>query len=63
MFEDPYLLVREDEEHSRDEQRYTAIGCSVASRLLVVIHAERGDLIRIITAREATPRERTAYEG
>jgi uncharacterized protein len=63
VFDDPLLLIDEDEEHSIGERRFRAIGRSVDSRLLVVVHAEYGAVIRIISAREATRRERRAYEN
>ncbi len=63
VFDDPLLLVAEDREHSIGELRLRAIGCSVASRLLVVVYTERADVIRIISAREATRREKRAYDG
>ncbi|HST58184.1 MAG TPA: BrnT family toxin [Longimicrobium sp.] len=63
VFDDPLMLVYEDGEHSFMEQRYLAVGCSVDSRLLLVAYTERADVIRIISAREVTRRERRAYEG
>jgi len=47
---------------SEGEQRHVTIGTSVMGRLLVVAHAERGDTIRLISARRATRRERGFYE-
>jgi uncharacterized DUF497 family protein len=44
------------------EDRLVTIGISYRSRLLVVVHAERGDNIRIISARRAGRRERKSYE-
>lgn len=63
VFDDPFMLAFEDHEHSRGEFRFRAMGRSIKSRLLVVVYTERGDVIRIISAREATRRERKAYEG
>ena len=39
------------------------IGISHKDRLLVVVHTERGDNIRIISARKATKKERNNYES
>lgn len=39
------------------------MGDSFAHRLLVVVHTDRGDVVRIISARESTRRERKDYEG
>ena len=51
-----------DPAHSASEQRYITVGMSSLGRLLMVAHAERGDRIRIISARTLTARERKAYE-
>ncbi|MCZ7573324.1 MAG: BrnT family toxin [Ardenticatenaceae bacterium] len=52
----------DDPLHSEDEDRYVIIGQSARGRLLVVVHTIRGDDIRIISARVATPAERKDYE-
>lgn len=62
VFDDDFLEVVPDLAHSIEEARFTAIGTSKQGRLLVVTFTERGDTIRIITAREATPKERRHYE-
>jgi len=62
VFGDPLSLTVDDPTHSIGEQRFVTLGLSVTRRLLVVAHTERGDTVRIISARRATPRERTAYE-
>ena len=51
-----------DPDHSNDEDRYITIGWSNSRRLLMVSHTDRGDRIRIISARELTRAERKAYE-
>lgn len=51
-----------DPDHSVDEDRYITVGWSHHHRLLMVAHTERGDRIRIISARELTRSERKAYE-
>jgi uncharacterized protein len=62
-FADPLSITIPDPKHSESEERFVLIGLSANSRLLVVIHAERGDdEIRIISARLASRRERTQYE-
>ena len=63
VFDDPLVMICEDDDHSVDEQRCRAMGRSVDSRLLVVAYTERAGQIRIISAREATRREKRAYEG
>ena len=47
--------------HSQDEQRYKTTGYSVKNRLLVVIHTDRGNVIRIISARKANKLEQENY--
>lgn len=61
-FMDPLSVTIPDPDHSGDEQRCLLVGLGDAGRLLVVSHAERGDKIRIISAREANRRERRQYE-
>jgi uncharacterized DUF497 family protein len=62
VFGDSLSLTVPDPEHSLGEQRYVTMGISHRLRLLVVAHTEAGDRIRIINARQATRRERRAYE-
>ncbi len=62
VFDDPYFVVLADDEHSFDESRYWIIGESVRGRVLLMVYTERGDLVRIISAREATGREQESYE-
>ena len=62
VFGDPLSLTIIDPSHSDHEERFVIIGESIQRRLLVVVHTERGNNIRIISARVATPRERRAYE-
>ncbi|MEW6264835.1 MAG: BrnT family toxin [Thermodesulfobacteriota bacterium] len=62
VFTDPLSSTIEDPLHSESEDRFVIIGQSIRGRLLVVIHADRGDRIRIISARVATAREREQYE-
>ena len=62
VFGDSLSLTIDDSVPSVGEDRFVTIGLSADGRLLVVVHTERGDTVRIITARRATARERTAYE-
>ena len=62
VFIDPLAAMIDDPDHSFDEQRFLIVGESDAGRLLVVSYTERGGKIRIISARQATPRERRNYE-
>ena len=61
-FGDPLSITIPDPQHSIGEERWLLVGQSVAGRLVVVAHTERGDEIRIINARPATRRERQTYE-
>jgi uncharacterized protein len=62
VFDDPLYVDFYDPDHSEDEHRYIIIGESERGRLLMVSYTERGDIIRIISSREVTPRERRDYE-
>ena len=61
-FRDPLSLTIDDPLHSRDEERWVLIGMSYNNHLLVIVHTERGNNIRIISARKATKKERKYYE-
>jgi len=62
VFGDPLSLTIPDPAHSQVEDRFVIIGQSHRQKLLVVVHTERGDNIRVISARHANQRERKAYE-
>jgi len=61
-FKDTLSLTIYDPLHSNEEERLILIGNSYKNRLLVIVHTERGDKIRIISARKATKKERKQYE-
>jgi uncharacterized DUF497 family protein len=62
VFGDPLSVTFPDIEHSVSERRFLTIGASVGGRVLVLVHTERQEAIRIISARSATPREKRFYE-
>ncbi len=62
VFKDDLSITVPDPDHSDEEERWIIIGQSSQKRLLVVVHMERGKKIRLISARQATPAERTKYE-
>ena len=62
VFADALSLTIADLEHSRSEHRFVIVGRSHRQRMLVVVHTERGDNIRIISARLASRKERRTYE-
>jgi len=53
----------DDPDHSVGEQRFITVGFSSHGRLLVVSDSERGESVRIISARRATARERKRHEN
>lgn len=61
-FNDPLSITIPDPDHSLDEDRFILIGQSIRHHLVVVAHVERGDTIRIISARTASRHERHTYE-
>ncbi len=62
VFTDPLYLDFYDPDHSDEEERYIIVGQSDQQRLLVVSYTERDQKVRLISAREATRKEREAYE-
>ena len=62
VFGDPLSLTIPDPAHSQAEDRFIIIGHSHQRELLVVAHTERGDNMRVVSARRASRRERKTYE-
>jgi uncharacterized DUF497 family protein len=62
VFDDPLSNAFPDTDHSVEEQRFVIIGSSEQGRILVVAHTDDGELVRLISAREATHGERESYE-
>ena len=62
IFNDPLIATIPDPDHSIEEERYISIGISVQGQLLVVVHTEREERIRLISCRKATGAERKTYE-
>jgi hypothetical protein len=60
VFGDPFAIDFADDRHHYGEERVVILGM-VDNRLLVVVHTMRGDVVRIISAREAEPHERRQY--
>ena len=63
VFGDPLAATIPDPEHSQDEARSVTMGHSVNGILLVVVHADHGEEIRLISARRATAGEKKKYEA
>ena len=55
------LLVEDDSRHSDDESRYVVLGQTEAGRPLFVVFTLRDNLIRVISARDMSRRERRSY--
>jgi len=62
VFGDARAVTFSDTDHSESEERSRTYGLSNKGRLLVVVHTERRDNVRIISARKATRYEKTIYE-
>jgi uncharacterized protein len=61
VFDDPFRIMQYDEAHSGLEDRWQTLG--MVNGVLFVVYTDRGETIRVITAREATPEERRFYYG
>jgi hypothetical protein len=61
VFRDPLALTAFDPDHSRNEDRYITVGTSDNARPVIVAHTDRGNRIRIISARVLTRAERKDY--
>ncbi len=62
VFLDPHRVEKEDTRKDYGEERFQVVGFS-AGRILLVVYTERGERIRLISARKATRRERRLYEN
>ena len=62
VFLDALSLTGDDPDHSFTEDRFVMFGVSSGGRLLAVVYTERPAVIRIISARKVTRRERRFYE-
>jgi uncharacterized DUF497 family protein len=62
VFGDPLAVTFYDPDNSVGEDRFLTIGLSAEGRVIILTHADRGEKIRIISAREATRGERRGYE-
>ena len=62
VFTDDLLVMKLDINHSNTEERLLLIGTSINNQVIVISYTERGDRIRLISARKATRNERKQYE-
>lgn len=67
VFADPYALNQYDDDHSTKEDRWLILGKSINEVILVVVHTfkdqEGMEIVRIISARQATKHERNTYQS
>jgi uncharacterized protein len=61
VFFNERLVVFSDAKHSQDEDRFYALGRTSADRRLFVVFTMRGTLVRVISARDMSRKERTLY--
>jgi len=62
VFGNDLTITVADPDHSGREDRFISIGLSSGGRVLMVSHTDRGDRVRVISARTLTRAERKAYE-
>ena len=62
VFADPLAAIFSDPDHSDEDLREIIVGYSEENKLLIVSFAERNEIIRIISARKTTKRERKIHE-
>jgi len=62
VFGDPLSITYYDPDHSTKEHRFITIGTSLTGMFIMVAHTDRGDNVRIISARKITRQERRYYE-
>lgn len=62
VFADPLARIHDDPQHSVGEVREIIIGLAAHGSVLLVSFLERGDTVRLISARRATAREKHEYE-
>jgi uncharacterized DUF497 family protein len=63
VFGDPLAVTIPDPLHSAaEEARFVTVGLSYRQKLILVVHCDRDEKIRVISARKATKRERESYE-
>jgi len=63
VFTDPLAVIFDDEAHSAEETRELIVGHSTSNHLLLVSFTERNGVVRIISARRTTLKERRDYEN
>ncbi len=62
VFADPLARIHDDPQHSVGEVREIIVGLAANGSVLLVSFSERGDTVRLVSARPATAREKHEYE-
>lgn len=64
VFYDDHAILFDDPEHSVDEERFLIIGLAENNGICIISHCyrESADIIRIISARRATKKEKATYQ-
>ena len=62
VFADPLARIHDDPDHSAQEEREVIVGHSARGEMLLVFFTERGEAVRIFSARRATKLEQHDYE-
>lgn len=52
-----------EDPEAKDEQRFISLGMDALGRILIVIHTQRGEQTRVISARKASPSEAEQYHA
>lgn len=63
VFYDPVSATFNDPDHSLGEERFLTVGYSFRERLLVISYTENEAVVRVISARRATAKERKRHEA
>ena len=62
VFSDPLGRIARDPRHSAEEEPFVLLGLLRGRRFLAVMSTERGEAVRLISARRAARKERRDYE-
>ena len=63
MFFNQPLVVSDDDLHSQEEERFYALGQTNGRRPLFIVFTLRGELIRVVSARDMTKKEREVFRS
>ena len=62
VFADTFSTTFPDPDHSVGEKRHITVGMSELEKVLIISHTDRGNMVRLISARKTTRHERKYYE-